>query len=146
MISGLASRALVRRNSDSARRFVARFLYDRFAMSNALDHAPREAERVNLSVAVVITPMMAGVPYVDDSFFAITKDISLGGASFILTRPLEADELLIGYSLPSSPELTHLHGAVRHQEEIGGGFRQIGVELLGVFDIQPYPALSKLKL
>lgn len=124
-------------------RLLARLLYEQHAQDQAFDHTRRSAERFDLSVVVVVTPMVDGVPQVDLSFFTVTKNISVGGVAFVVNSPLEFDEVLLGIRLPSETQVSQLRGKIRHQTELGGGFRQVGVEVREVFNTADFPLLER---
>lgn len=121
-------------DSSDPQRLMARLLYEQMAAGQTFDHRPRQSERVNLSLVVTVAPVVDGQPVIEDTFFTITKDVSLRGLAFVVNQPLQVDEVLIGIRMPHQAEMTHVRARVRHQADLGGGFRHVGVELLDVVD------------
>jgi hypothetical protein len=111
-------------------RAMARLLYEHMAAGRTFDHRPRQNERVNLSLVIMVTPVVDGRVHVEDAFFTITKDISLRGLAFVVNQPMTATEVLIEIRLPSSDETIQVRGQIRHQADLGAGFRHVGVELV----------------
>jgi hypothetical protein len=134
-----------RRAEEAVQRFVVRFLQRRFISQQPFTHSPRRSERLNGSVVVVVTPLIDDAPSLEHSFFTVTNNFSLAGTAFVVNRPLEVEDVLIGFRLPDDAEMTYLRSKICHQTEIGGGFRQVGVQFVDLFDASPYPELRAVE-
>lgn len=91
----------------------------------------RAENRYNRALPSLIMPWVAGRPVLDQSLFGLTKDIADRGIGLILSAPLEADELLVGFWLNAEEmhEPWFFTGSSRRCAPIGGGFWTLGVEL-----------------
>jgi len=103
---------------------------------------PRLARRVNLTIAVAIVPLKEGSLQVEQAFTAVTKEFSTSGLSLVLDTPLGLDEMLLGFRWEG--ELSYIRGKAKHLNPIGGGFYQLGIQLLEMVAAGDYPELEQV--
>ena len=68
----------------------------------------------------------------DDTFVAITKDLSDLDIGLIVDHEFPFAEITLAFWMPSGQQPWCFHGCVRRSDPIGGGFWVVGVELLEV--------------
>ena len=95
----------------------------------------RTARRFLRSVPVVLAPWVESRPVPEDHTFALTRDMSFGGAGLILQQPYRADEVVIGIRPTPSKKHEPLRspqffvGSIISNTVIGGGFWLMGIQL-----------------
>jgi hypothetical protein len=102
----------------------------------------RSESRSNRALPALLAPWEHSRAVVDESTYALTKDISDRGLSLVLHQPFKSVEVVVGVWL-SSPRF--VLGEVRQNAPIGGGFWQLGVELTDVLDPVAYPQIRNLE-
>ena len=102
----------------------------------------RVESRSNGTMSIVLTPCEQGSALLDKSVFAITKDWSSRGLSVITKDRQNSDSVVLGFLIESRPYL--LLGKVRTTIPIGGGFWQLGIELMELLRLESSPGLSEL--
>jgi hypothetical protein len=108
----------------------------------ALTEGPRLESRVNLTVAVLVVPVEAGRPLVQEAFTAVTKEFSTTGLALVLDRPWALDEALVGFRWQR--EMTFIRATAKHLNPIGGGFFQLGLQMTEVVGPDEAPDLHSL--
>lgn len=95
---------------------------------------PREESRYNRSLAVMLVPWIKSTPSIEETFFAITKDLSGRGLSIAVNHVCDWPKYIVGLRYPecdladpnAKPFFVEAHA--RSACELGGGFWQIGIE------------------
>jgi len=106
-----------------------------------LEGDARAQARSNRALPALLTPWEHAQPVVDESTYALTKDVSDRGLSLVLGQPFKSFEVAVGLWV-DSPRF--VLGEVRQNVPLGGGFWQIGVELTGLLDCAQYPQIQSL--
>lgn len=91
----------------------------------------RRSRRCHRCIPVLLAPWQDGSPVADDACFAVTDSISDDGVALILTDPLEAREICLGFWLPSHEAMSEpcfFLGKGKYKAPIGGGFSIMGIE------------------
>jgi len=110
----------------------------------------RDEDRCNSTVPVLVAPWTNGRPDLDEATTALTRNFSDRGVALVMHQPLRVDEVVLGLILfgdtPNSldGEPRFARGRVRQNVSLGGGYWQIGLELLELLDKQRYREISPL--
>lgn len=88
----------------------------------------RWESRSNRTIPVLLTPFEEGVAVPTRSVFAVTKDLSSQGVAAIVDRPPDYESILVGMLVDGEPVFAR--AAVRQAAPLGGGFWQLGIELI----------------
>jgi hypothetical protein len=108
--------------------------------------------RQNRSIPVLVTPWQDGVPVVEETTTALTKDISDSGVSLTLPGPFRVHEIAIGFWVPDDNYNAHawfLLGVTRESVPIGGGFWGLGVDTvrpLGLSEVEELVPMVEKRL
>jgi len=97
--------------------------------------------RSNRALPVLLTPWEDDQPVVEESTYAITKDLSDRGLSLVLQQPLKSVHVVAGLWL-ESPRFALAE--VRQNSPLGGGFWQLGLELVQLLDAAEFPQVQSL--
>jgi hypothetical protein len=124
--------------------FVLKLVNNHCPALKALAEGPRIDSRVVVVVVVMVVPVENGQIQIDRAFTAVTKEFSNTGVAIVLERPSGLDEALLGFRLEG--EMTFLRAKARHLSPMGGGFFQLGFQLLEVVTPADYPKLGSLSL
>lgn len=91
----------------------------------------RSENRYNRTIPTLITPWHRDKPAIERSAICLTCDLADRGVGIVLCQPCKLKEVLLGYWLRSDlmPEPWFFLGEVKRNQEIGGGFWTLGVEL-----------------
>lgn len=103
---------------------------------------PRVDSRVNLVTVVTITPLHDRKLQLPKTLRAVTKDFSNTGLSVVLDRPYPIDEAILGFRFDG--ERTFIRAQAKHRDPMGGGFHQLGFQLIEVISPGDYPELASL--
>lgn len=101
----------------------------------------RSEARSNRALPALLTPWERGEPVVDESTYALTKDFSERGLSLVLHQPFKSTEVAVGLWL-ESPRF--VLGKIRQNVPLGGGYWQVGVELIECLDSSEHPQVQSL--
>ncbi len=101
----------------------------------------RAEGRSNRTLPALLAPWDRDQAVVDESTYAVTKNISDRGLSLVLSQPLKSTEVVVGLWLDAP---RYVLGQVRQNVPIGGGFWQVGVELTELLDPVGQPQLRRL--
>jgi hypothetical protein len=115
-------------------RRVARLINQSTPNVGAPHSDPRDGNRYNRSLPVMIVPWVDATPSVDETFFAVTKDLSARGLSIAVGHVCDWPKYIVGLRYPEhdpadpncKPFFAEAHA--RSACELGGGFWQIGIE------------------
>ena len=106
-----------------------------------LEGESRSENRSNRVLPALLAPWEDGGPSVDEISYALTEDLCDRGLSLVLHQPFKAVQVVVGLWL-ESPRFAL--GDVRQNVPLGGGFWQLGVELVDLLDPAEYPDLQSL--
>lgn len=115
-----------------------------------LEGEVRSDNRLNRTFPILLTPWDGKGPILDEFAIALTKDLSSTGLSVVLPQPFRAEQVLVGFWPSSSQrgldssEPAYLWGDLRQTTDIGGGYWQLGIELLELLE-NGHPAKKQLK-
>jgi len=106
-----------------------------------LEGESRTEDRSNRALPALLVPWENDQPVVDESTYAITKDFSDRGVALVLHQPFKSVLVVVGLWL-ESPRFALAE--VRQNVPLGGGFWQIGVELIELLDSTQSPQVQSL--
>jgi len=106
-----------------------------------LEGEARAQIRSNRALPALLAPWEQAQPLVDESTYALTKDVSDRGLSLVLGQPFKSFEVVVGLWV-DSPRF--MLGEIRQNVPLGGGFWQIGVELTALLDSAEHPQIESL--
>jgi hypothetical protein len=98
---------------------------------------------VNLTVVVGVAPLVEGKPLLRQAFTAVSKEFSLNGVAIVLDRPRALDEAILCFRFEG--EMTYIRAKAKHLSPIGGGFYQLGFNLLEVVAPADYPKIETME-
>jgi hypothetical protein len=110
----------------------------------ALLEGPRADSRVNLVVVALVVPLKDGRLQVHRAFAAVTKEFSGSGVGIVVDQPPGFDEAVLGFQFDG--EMVYMRGRTKHFDPLGGGFHQLGFQLLEVVSPIDYPQLKPMCL
>lgn len=107
----------------------------------------RGIPRHNRAIPTLICPWKNGVADIERCTIAITRDLGDDGVGLLLTHPVTARELLVGYLLPDAAvtDPWFFRGTTQHNTPIGGGYWVVGVELHEFLTNQRHSSLIELE-
>jgi hypothetical protein len=105
---------------------------------------PRLDTRVNLALVVLIVPVETDRPQAGRAFSAVTKDFSNTGVAVVLKEPENLDQAILGFQLDG--QMTFIRARAKHRDSMGGGFHQLGFQMLEVVSPSDCPELASLSL
>lgn len=112
-------------------------------LTAALD-GPRVDSRVNLVLVVLIVPVETDRPQTDRAFAAVTKEFSNTGVAVVLNGPERLDQAILGFRFGG--QMTFVRAQAKHRHPMGGGFHQLGFQMLEVVSPSDCPELASLSL
>jgi hypothetical protein len=133
-----------KRKDRSAQSFVLKLINKNSLDRTAVLEDTRADSRVNLVTVVVIIPLQDRKLQIQKTFMATTKELSNNGVSVVLDAPRQLDEAILGFQFEG--EMTFIRAIAKHDEPIGGSFRQVGFQLLEVVSPSDYPELASMEL
>ncbi len=110
----------------------------------ALLEGPRVDSRVNLVLVALVVPIEDKRLQVHRAFAAVTKEFSGSGVGIVLDQPPGFDEAVLGFRFDG--EMVYMRGRARHFHPLGGGFHQLGLQLVEVVSPSDYPQLRTMCL
>lgn len=105
---------------------------------------PRANSRVNLVMVVMIIPLHDHKLQLPKTIRAVTKDFSNTGLSVVLDHPYPMDQVVLGFCFEG--KMTFIEAKAKHRDPMGGGFHQLGFQLLNVVSSGDYPELQSIVL
>jgi len=102
----------------------------------------RWEDRSNRTLPVLLAPLDKGDPIVEESAYAVTKNLSGQGLAMVMPQPFWAEGVVIGLWNEVNPEF--VRGEIRQNVPLGGGFWQLGVELVERLSLTTHPQLAPL--
>jgi len=131
-----------RKKDFSVQSFVLKLVNNNCPELTAMLEGPRVESRVNMVVVVMIVPMEKGRPKVGRTFMATTKEFSTSGVAVVLSEPQALDEVMLGFR--HEGEMTFVRAKAKHLNPMGGGFYQLGFQMLETSNIGDWPELKSL--
>jgi hypothetical protein len=125
-------------------RVVLKLLNNHCPEMKAVLEGPRADSRINLVVVVVVVPIEEGKLEIQEAFAALTKEFSNTGVAVVLDRPKAYDQVVLGFKFEG--EMIFFRSEARHLNPMGGGFFQLGFQMLEVLAVGDYPELASLSL
>jgi len=122
--------------------FVLKLINNNCPELKALIEGPRLEKRVNLSIAVLVVPLVNEKLQICEAFNAVTRELSITGVGIILDQQRTLEEVILGFRLEG--DMTFLRATAKHISPIGGGFYHLGLEMIEVVYLSDYPKLEKL--
>lgn len=110
----------------------------------AVHEGPRLAGRVQAVFVSLVTPVRNGRPCVENTFAAITKELSSSGLSLVLGEPRALDEVILGFRWDAT-DMKFVRAKARHVAPLGAGFYQLGLKCLEVVPTGDFPELATLR-
>jgi hypothetical protein len=107
----------------------------------------RSENRSNRAIPTLICPWENSKPVVDECSTCLTTDLSDRGARLVLPQPVHVEQVLLGYWIDEAdmPDPWFFLGEVRRCQAAGGGFWNLGVELIELANNQYRDDLSPLR-
>ncbi len=102
----------------------------------------RWEDRSNRTLPVLLVPLSKDGPVAEEAAYAVTKNLSGQGLALVLPQPFWAEGVVIGLWNESEPEF--VRGEIRQNVPLGGGFWQLGIELLERLPLATGPQLAPL--
>jgi len=111
------------------------------------EHETRRLQNRHMRcIPLLVVPWQNDQPKLAGAIYGLIKDVSDQGLAIIVEEHFTARSILCSFRLD---EPVYLVGEVRHDRPLGGGFRQLGVELLEIVPstdaAQLAPLAAKLK-
>lgn len=131
-----------KRKSQAVQSFVLKLVNNNCPGLIAAMEGPRIDSRVNLVVVVMVIPTQDDRIQADRAFTAVTKEFSSSGVAIVLDRPHPLDKVILGFRFEG--EMTYLRAQAKHRDPMGGGFYQLGFQLLNVVTPADYEELESL--
>ncbi len=123
--------------------FMLKVINNSWPGLKAMWEGPREESRVNLTVVVVVIPVVRKKPVLDKMFGAVTKEFTTLGLSLILSDPRNVDEVIV--ALRWEGEIKFIRGQAKHLTPLGAGFYQLGLELKEMIHVSDCPVLEAVQ-
>jgi hypothetical protein len=132
-----------RNKKQAASNFILKLINNNCTDVLQLQDGPRSESRVNLSVVVLVIPVVSKKK-VDPTkaFHAVTKDFSSSSVSVTVDSPRPIGDAIIAFRYEG--EMHYAYAKARHTTPIGGGFYQIGFQLNEMIQPLDYEGLSHL--
>jgi len=122
--------------------FVLKLVNNNCPELRALMEGPRIDSRVNLLVVVMVVPLENDQIQKGQTLMAVTKEFSNSGVAVVLERPRGFDQVVLGFRVDG--EMTFVKAQAKHLSPMGGGFHQLGLQMLEVVHPTDYPGLETM--
>jgi hypothetical protein len=109
------------------------------ALHDRLD-GPRLEGRVNLTLPVLVVPAKGKKFAAEQGFAVTTKEFSSSGVAVVVDHACGPEEAAIGFRLRES--VTWIRAKAKHVHPMGGGFFQIGYQLMERLHVGDHPELA----
>jgi hypothetical protein len=123
--------------------FVLKVINNNCPELKAQIEGPRRDKRVNLTVAVLVLPLVDGKIQVGEAFRAVTQELSVIGVGIVLDREIELNEVILGFLIEG--DITFIHATAKHISPMEGGFYHLGLEMSEIIPADEYPELKLFK-
>lgn len=119
----------------------------RLLNSSAPNRIPLRGEsrwelRSNRTIPVLLVPYDDNELSANEMAYALTKNLSSQGLALVLHQPLRAEQVVV--AIWSNAQAHFVSGKVRQSIALGGGFWQIGVEMMDLLLPADHPDLVRL--
>ncbi len=132
-----------RKKLQSVQNFILKLVNNNCPELKAFIEGDRGDKRINLTLVVLIVPLVDGKLQIDDAFYAVTQDLSVAGVGIVLDRQVALNEAIVGFR--TEGDVTFVYSKAKHVTPMGGGFLRLGLELTEVISNGDYPGLAALK-
>ncbi len=105
---------------------------------------PRIEGRVNITMAVQFVPWNLRRPSVELAVAVTTRELSSSGLSIVVHEPIKCAKCAVGWR--HDGELVFARGECVHQDPIGAGFWNVGVQFQEILSADDYPELFELTI
>ncbi|RMF87555.1 MAG: hypothetical protein D6741_20420 [Planctomycetota bacterium] len=102
----------------------------------------RAETRVRMTVVTLVIPFENKKPDFTKMFAAVTKEVSSGGASLVLSEPRGVDEVILAFRHEGNTEFVYAKAV--HLSPMGAGFYQLGLQYLKMVHPGDYPGLADI--
>lgn len=131
-----------RRNDLGVQSLVLKMVNNNCAELRAAMEGPRNDSRVNLLLVVMVIPMEKKRPATHKMFMAVSKEFSNTGVALVVDTPQAFSQAILGFRFEG--EMHYLLSELKHVNPIGGGFYQLGFQMLKVVTPHDYPSLETM--
>jgi hypothetical protein len=122
-----------RKKQFEACRFILRLVDQTTPNLPSVAGEARIESRSNRTLPVILAPVENERAIAQEASFALTKDLTGHGLALVLSQPFHAEDVLIGFWNETGPGF--VRGKLCRNMPLGGGFWQLGVEVLEVVDV-----------
>ena len=109
-----------------------------------LVEGPRLDGRVNRVIVAMVIPIEKKKLRTDEAFRVVTKEFSTSGVSLVLDGPIGLDEVVLGFR--HEGQMSFIRAKAKHLNPMGGGFYQLGFELVEMMHPGDYPQLRAMSI
>ena len=120
--------------------FILKLVNNNCPELTALMEGPRIDSRVNLTIVVAVVPVENKNPQIDQAFTAVTKEFSNYGVGLVLSEPRGLDHAILGFRFEG--QMRFVRAQAKRLNPMGGGFYQLGFQLLEMLSVADYPQLQ----
>ncbi len=142
LLSVVAMPFFTKKKDFSVQSFILKLVNNNCPELTAMLEGPRIESRVNMVVVVMIVPMEKGRPQVGRTFMAVTKEFSTSGVAVVLNGPQPLDQVILGFRYEGA--MTFMRAEAKHLNPMGGGFYQLGFQMLETVNVGDWPELKSL--
>ncbi len=104
----------------------------------------RRDRRIHLVLVAVVAPIEGGRLVAEQAFTAVTKEFSNLGLSIVIDRPRGFHQAVVGFRIEGA--MTFFRAEAKHLSPMGGGFFQLGFQLLDIVAPDEFPELASIRL
>ena len=122
--------------------FILKLINNNCTDALRLQDGPRDENRVNISVVVLVIPLEKKKLEVVKAFHAVTKDFSSNSVSVMVDSQRAVDQVILAFRFEG--EMFYSRAKAKHLSPLGGGFHQLGFHLEEMVVPADYPGLAKL--
>ncbi len=123
--------------------FVLKLVNNHCPELRDLRDGPRLEGRADLVLVVVVVPLEKKRLVKQQAFTAVTKEFSTSGLSIVLREPKGLEQIVLGFRWEG--EMKYLRAEAKHLNPMGGGFYQLGCQMIEVVRPADYPGLETFK-
>ncbi|MBN1912563.1 MAG: hypothetical protein JW818_22775 [Pirellulales bacterium] len=135
-------RLFVRNHERDVQGFILHLVNRNCPELRTADEGPRLERRTNLTVPVLVVPLVEREPMLDQAFATVTKEFAATGVSLVLGELHTLDEAVLVFQ--HGGKTTFLRAKARHLSPMGAGFFQLGMRLISILTPSDYPGLAEL--
>ncbi len=127
-----------------AQSFMLKLVNNNCPELRALDDGPRLEPRANLTLVVLVIPIVQQRPKIERMFAAVTKEFTTLGLSLVLNDPRAVEEVVLAFRFEG--ETKFVRAAAKHLSPMGAGFYQLGLQLKQMMHPSDWPELEGITL